>query len=94
MASALAIVPKVAGFAALVRVTMVVLPVGTTLGEIWRWPLVAFLAVAAMFAGNLTGLWQDNIKRLMAYSGIAQVGYALAGVATATERGLSALCSI
>jgi len=91
VASALAIVPKVAGFAALVRVTMVVLPPGTSLGEIWRWPLVAFLAVAAMLAGNLTGLWQDNIKRLMAYSGIAQVGYALVGVATATERGLSGL---
>ena len=91
VASALAIVPKVAGFAALVRVTMVVLPAGTTLGEVWRWPLVAFLAVMAMFAGNLTGLWQTNIKRLMAYSGIAQVGYGLVGVATATERGLSAL---
>jgi len=69
----------------------VVLPVGTTFGELWRWPLVAFLAVMAMFAGNLTGLGQTNIKRLMAYSGIAQVGYALVGVATATERGLSAL---
>lgn len=91
VASALAIVPKVAGFAALVRVTMVVFPVGTTLGEVWRWPLIAFLAVMAMFAGNLTGLWQTNIKRLMAYSGIAQVGYALVGAATATERGLSGL---
>jgi len=91
VASALAVVPKLAGFAALVRVTMVVLPVGTTLGEIWRWPLVAFLAVMAMFTGNLTGLGQTNIKRLMAYSGIAQVGYALVGVATATERGLSGL---
>ncbi len=91
VASALAVVPKLAGFAALVRVTLVVLPVGTTLGELWRWPLVAFLAVMAMFAGNLAGLAQTNIKRLMAYSGIAQVGYALVGVATATDRGLSAL---
>jgi len=91
VASALAVVPKLAGFAALVRVTMVVLPVGTTLGELWRWPLVAFLAVMAMFVGNLTGLGQTNMKRLMAYSGIAQVGYALVGVATATDRGLSAL---
>ena len=89
--SALAVVPKLAGFAALVRVTMVMLPVGTSLGEVWRWPLVAFLAVMAMFAGNLTGLWQTNIKRLLAYSGIAQVGYALVGVVTASERGLTAL---
>jgi NADH-quinone oxidoreductase subunit N len=44
-----------------------------------------------MFVGNLIGLWQTNIKRLMAYSGIAQVGYALIGVATSSERGLSGL---
>lgn len=91
VSAALAIVPKLAGFAALVRFTMVMFPRGTTLGGLWRWPLVAFLAVGAMLVGNLIGLWQTNIKRLMAYSGIAQVGYALIGVATASDRGLSGL---
>ncbi|MBN1246664.1 MAG: NADH-quinone oxidoreductase subunit N [Anaerolineae bacterium] len=91
VAAALAIVPKLSGFAALARFTMVTFPEGTTLGGLWRWPLVAFLAVGAMFVGNLIGLWQTNIKRLMAYSGIAQVGYALIGVATASDRGLSGL---
>jgi NADH-quinone oxidoreductase subunit N len=91
VSAALAVVPRLAGFAALTRFTVVVLPAGTTLGGIWRWPLAALLAIVAMFVGNLMGLWQVNIKRLMAYSGIAQVGYALIGVAVATQRGLSAL---
>lgn len=89
--AALAIVPKVAGFAALVRTTMVMLPDVTALGALWRWPLAAFLSMTTMFVGNLIGLWQLNIKRLMAYSGIAQVGYALIGLAVADERSLSAL---
>lgn len=89
--AALAIVPKVAGFAALVRVTMVMLPDYIALGAIWRSPLLAFLAVGAMLFGNLTGLWQTNIKRLMAYSGISQVGYALIGVTVATQQSLSAV---
>lgn len=97
VAASLAIVPKVAGFAALVRFTMVLLPAapamssGSDLGSIWRWPLIGFLAVAAMVLGNLLGLGQANIKRLMAYSGIAQVGYALVAVAVASEASLSAL---
>ncbi len=89
--AALAIVPKVAGFGALVRATMVLLPGTTMLGALWRWPLVAFLSFTTMFVGNLIGLWQLNIKRLMAYSGIAQVGYALIGLAVASERSLGAL---
>ncbi len=56
--AALAIIPKVSGFAALVRLTMVMLPETLTLGLWWRWPLIAFLAVMGMFLGNLIGLWQ------------------------------------
>jgi NADH-quinone oxidoreductase subunit N len=89
--ASLAIIPKVAGFAALVRLTLVMLPETLTLGVWWRWPLVAFLSVMGMFLGNLIGIWQTNVKRLMAYSGIAQVGYALIAVAVATERSLTAL---
>ena len=87
----LAIIPKVSGFAALVRLTMTMLPPDLQVGLWWRWPMVALLALAAMTIGNLIGLWQSNIKRLMGYSGIAQVGYALIGVAIATERSLTAL---
>lgn len=91
VAASLAILPKVAGFAALVRLTLVMLPEALDLHTVWRWPLVGILAVAAMLWGSLLGLRQHNIKRLMAFSGIAQLGYVLIGVVLATEAGLSAL---
>lgn len=89
--AALAVIPKVAGFAAMVRFTMAMFPASGELGQVWRWPLIGFLAIMAMFVGNLSGLWQDNIKRFMAYSGIAQVGYGLLAVAVASEDSLRAL---
>jgi proton-translocating NADH-quinone oxidoreductase chain N len=91
VAAALSVVPKVAGLAAIVRITYMMLPTDMPLGVSWRWPLMTFLAVAAMLFGNLAGLWQRNIKRLMAYSSIAQIGYALLGVAIGSEAGLQAL---
>lgn len=91
VSAALAVVPRLAGFAALTRFTVVVIPAGTTLGGIWRWPLAAFLAIGAMFVGNLIGLWQVNVKRRMAYSGITQVGYALIGLVVGNQHGLRAL---
>jgi NADH-quinone oxidoreductase subunit N len=89
--AALAVIPKIAGFAAMVRFTMVMFPASSDLGQVWRWPLMGFLAIAAMFVGNLSGLWQSNIKRFMAYSGIAQVGYGLLGVAVASQESLRAV---
>lgn len=48
------------------------------------WTLIfSILAVISMFAGNLLALHQENVKRMLAYSGIAQVGYVLAGLASA-----------
>lgn len=47
-----------------------------------RWAgAFAWLSVASMIFGNLTALWQTDIKRMMAYSSIAQVGYILVGLA-------------
>jgi NADH-quinone oxidoreductase subunit N len=40
-------------------------------------PVIAVLAVLTMFAGNLTALWQDHLKRLLAYSSVAHAGYML-----------------
>jgi multicomponent Na+:H+ antiporter subunit D len=53
-------------------------------------PLLAVAAVATMFIGNLSALQQDDLKRLLAYSSIAQVGYILLGIATLTADGFSA----
>ncbi len=84
--------PKLAGFALLVRFTLLVLPVGAgyRLPNDWQAFLLT-LAVFTMFVGNLTALWQTNIKRLLAYSSIAQVGYILIGVTAESPRGVTAV---
>lgn len=53
-------------------------------------PILAAVAVATMFVGNLSALQQDDLKRLLAYSSIAQVGYILLGIATLSSAGFSA----
>jgi multicomponent Na+:H+ antiporter subunit D len=53
-------------------------------------PVLAVVAVATMFIGNISALQQDDLKRLLAYSSIAQVGYILLGIATLTPAGFSA----
>jgi NADH-quinone oxidoreductase subunit N len=73
--------PKGAAFAALLRVFVVGFGAAPWLE---RWSLLfAVLAAASMFLGNLTALMQTNIKRMMAYSSIAQAGYVLIGVVAA-----------
>lgn len=88
-AALLAFIPKVAGFAALVRVLGFLWigrteTVGLALGE--QVPMLFFiLAAVTMSLGNLLGLLQDNLKRLFAYSSVAQAGYMLIGLAVAPD---------
>ncbi len=56
----------------------------------WQW-LVAVLALMTMVVGNLIALQQHNLKRLLAYSSIGQVGYVLMGLATVSDGSASAL---
>jgi NADH-quinone oxidoreductase subunit N len=56
----------------------------------WRQILV-FLSVASMFVGAFAAIGQRNIKRLMAYSSISHMGFALMGLAAGTEQGAQAL---
>lgn len=79
VAGFLAVVPKIAGLAALLRFLLRAVP-----GEAVRWPLwIAAAALLTMSLGNLAALRQDRLKRLLAYSSIAQAGYLLLGVAVA-----------
>ncbi|GAB4574252.1 MAG: NADH-quinone oxidoreductase subunit NuoN [Rhodothalassiaceae bacterium] len=80
-----AIAPKVAAMALFVRVLIAAFPdmVGS-----WQ-QVVIFLSVASMLLGAFAALKQTNIKRLMAYSSIAHVGYALTGLAAGTEKGVA-----
>ncbi|MCC6387688.1 MAG: NADH-quinone oxidoreductase subunit N [Dehalococcoidia bacterium] len=68
---------KAAGFALFIRLFTAAF---TTDAESWRWA-VAFLAAATMVIGNLVAIQQTNLKRLVAYSSIGQVGYMLIVIA-------------
>ncbi len=75
------VVPKVAAFAGLLRFLLGALPNGLA-----AWPAVlALMAAATMTFGNLVALRQDSLKRLLAYSSIAQAGYMLMAVAVAGQ---------
>jgi NADH-quinone oxidoreductase subunit N len=79
-----AVAPKLAAFALFVRVMLD--PFGALIGE-WR-QIVVFISVASMILGAVAAVAQRNIKRLMAYSSISHVGYALIGVAAGTAAGI------
>ena len=79
--------PKIAALGLLVRVLREPL---LALSPQWDQVMV-FAAVASMLLGSLAGLKQKNLKRLMAYSSIANVGYALTGIAVLSKSGLSAM---
>jgi NADH-quinone oxidoreductase subunit N len=53
--------------------------------------IIAVLAAAAMIIGNITALRQKNIKRMLAYSSIAQIGYVMVGMVAASEMGVAAV---
>ena len=75
MTAFMSVGPKAAGFAAFLRVFLVAFP---ALKPEWTW-LVWGLAVLTMTVGNITALYQQNIKRMLAYSSIAHAGYVLVG---------------
>ncbi len=73
----LSVGPKVAGFAVLLRITLQVIVVYKA-----DWvALFSLLAVVTMTLGNVVALAESNVKRLLAYSSIAQAGYMLVGLA-------------
>lgn len=79
-----AVAPKVAAMALFLRVLME--PFGGLVDE-WRQVIIA-ISVASMLLGAFAAIAQTNIKRLMAYSSIGHVGYALVGIAAGTEAGV------
>ncbi len=86
MAALFSVGSKTVGFAFLLRVFVL------TFGKNFEsWPLLAsMLAIVTMTLGNLTALEQTNLKRLLAYSTIAQAGYIFLGLAIATPMGIKA----
>lgn len=82
----LSVVSKIAGFSLAIRLFAGVL------APVTGWSgLIAVLAVLSMVVGNVVALTQHNIKRLLAYSTVAHVGYLLLGLVVLTPDGLSSL---
>lgn len=83
----IAAVPKVAGFAALVRLIFTAFPEFTP-----QWVgLFGLASILTMLTGNILAIPQRNIKRMLAFSGIAHVGYILIGLAVTNEHALSGM---
>lgn len=78
---------KVAAFAALARVFVYAL---ATQNAHWE-PVIWALAAVTMVAGNLMAVSQRDVKRMLAYSSVANAGYLLVAIVTATSQSLSSL---
>jgi NADH-quinone oxidoreductase subunit N len=76
--------PKVAPFVVLLRVMMG--PFGHVAVQ-WQ-PIIYVVSIGSMLLGSFAAIGQSNIKRLMAYSSIGHMGYALIGLAAGTEAGI------
>jgi NADH-quinone oxidoreductase subunit N len=82
----LATAPKIAGFAMVYRLLFEGMP-----GLVGDWQqLIIMLAILSLAVGAIVAIAQDNIKRMLAYSGIGHVGFLLLGVLAATPDGFSA----
>lgn len=76
--------PKVAAMAVFVRFATEALP-----NVIHQWQqIIVFVSIASMALGSFGAIGQRNLKRLMAYSSIGHMGYALVGLAAGTEQGV------
>jgi NADH-quinone oxidoreductase subunit N len=78
-AALLSIVPKAAGLVVMVRILVMSMPSMTP----QSWQIVLVVAALTMTFGNVMALWQDDLRRLLAYSSIAQSGYMLIALAVA-----------
>ncbi len=84
-----AVAPKIAAIALFVRVLM-----GPfyELADAWQ-QIIVFASIASMVLGAFAAIAQENIKRLMAYSSIGHIGYALVGLAAGTPEGVSGVAA-
>ncbi|MBR9977676.1 MAG: NADH-quinone oxidoreductase subunit N [Bacteroidetes bacterium] len=98
MTAFLAVASKAAGFAIMIRFFYVTFY--DSLIDVGKWVslphiewnlLIAILSVLTMTLGNLVAIWQDNLKRMLAYSSIAHAGYILMGVVVMTDLGIASI---
>ena len=83
----MAVTTKAAAFAVIVRIFDVAL---IRASDVWA-PALAALAVATILIGNVGAIGQSSVKRILAYSSVAQAGYILVGVVVSTRLGVQAV---
>ncbi len=95
----LAVTSSAAGFAVMIRFFMIsFLKSGSLIngkfliipGINWT-EVIVVLSVASMIIGNFTAVWQQSVKRMLAYSSIAQGGYIMLGLTVANQQGIAAM---
>ncbi len=94
----LSVASKAAGFGLLIRFIKTGFAAMTLnngywmLNPIFDWKLIiVILAILTMTLGNFSALWQNNLKRMLAYSSIAHAGYLLLGLAVFSNQGIAAI---
>ncbi len=80
---------KAAGFAVFLRVLMAGVFGTVEASQEW-WAMLVAMAIVTMTLGNILAIWQTNLKRMLAYSSIAQAGYTLIGLVTLSVEGTGA----
>jgi NADH-quinone oxidoreductase subunit N len=85
-----AIVPKMAGLAALIRVSFIFFTSNQALNVSWIGMMLVISAMT-MTVGNVTAIGQSSVKRLLAFSSIGHVGLMILGVVTLNEQGVQAI---
>jgi NADH-quinone oxidoreductase subunit N len=81
----LSVAPKAAGFIVIIRLYLE----GAGSASLAWIPLLSMLAGVTIVAGNLMAIPQQNVKRLLAYSGVAHIGYMLIGLAAMSQNGVA-----
>ncbi|MCF8242767.1 MAG: NADH-quinone oxidoreductase subunit N [Melioribacteraceae bacterium] len=94
----LSVASKAAGFALLIRLIKTTFVTFTSPDGYWQlinafdWQaLLIIISIFTMTLGNFTALWQNNLKRMLAYSSIAHAGYLLLGLVVMSDQGLTAI---
>jgi len=94
----LSVASKAAGFAVLIRFLKITFAQGLDKSGYWQmlsyidWQMLLIsFSIITMTFGNFAALWQDNLKRMLAYSSIAHAGYLMLGVAVLSDQGLMAV---
>ncbi len=83
----MSVATKAAGFALIARIFYIAL---TDLQEIWM-PFLFGISVLTMLVGNIAAIFQNDVKRMLAYSGIAHAGYLLIGIVANSQDGMASI---